>query len=309
MLSLDRTPEPVLFVGAAAHDTIAVVESLPGADERVEADAIVRGGGGPAATAAAAAARLGVPVELATAVGDDAEGHRVLELLEAAGVGVRHAEIRQGESTAQSVAVVSRGSAARCLMVRPGPVLRSLPTGYGWVHVDQAGYAAAAASRHDFARLSVDDGNFIEGLNLSLVDLYVPTLQTLRRRTGADSAAQALAAAHERGAQISVATDGSAGSTLREGDTPPVRVPTLLLDEVVSTLGAGDAFHGALLAGIVLGRSAEHATRLASVCAALACRAIDGRSSLPDLIEADSHLAALGPTLPLPAGAERLPVL
>lgn len=304
MRSADQNPETVLFAGAAVHDTIAMVDSMPGPDDRMVAEKIVRSGGGPAATAAVAAARLGVSVEIATVVGDDTEGRQVLEDLEAAGVGIRHAEIRRGASTAKSVAVVSRETDARCLLVRPGPTLHTIPPGYDWVHVDQDGYAAAAASRRDFGQLSVDDGNLIPGLDLGSVDLYVPTLHTLFERSGVTDPEAALNVVHKQGVRISLATNGRAGSVLRDDDASPVHVPALAIDEVVSTLGAGDAFHGALLAAVVLGRSAEQAARLASVCAALACRAVDGRGSLANLAEAEAHLSSLDPTVPL-AGHRR----
>ncbi|BBG03742.1 MULTISPECIES: carbohydrate kinase family protein [Pseudonocardia] len=296
----------VLFVGSAVHDTIAVVDELPGPDDRVEADAIVRSGGGPAATAAVAAARMGVAVELATAVGDDDLGREVLSALEAAGVGLRHAEIRQGETTAQSVAVVSRTGNARCLMVRPGPALGGLPGGYDWVHADQAGYPVVGPARDRFGCLSIDDGNHITGLDLSVVDLYAPTLQSLRARTGTSTATSALAVAHARGATLTVATDGGDGAVVYDG-AQPLHVPALAVEPLVSTLGAGDVFHGALLAGLILGRGLEEAARLAAVCAALACRAIDGRGSLPDLAEAEAHLDLLGASAPL-APAAALPL-
>ena len=62
--------------------------------------------------------------------------------------------------------------------------------------------------------------------------------------------------------------------------------------EVVSTLGAGDVFHGALLACLARGLAAR-ATRCvrANACAALSCRALDGRSAIPTWDELERSIA------------------
>jgi sulfofructose kinase len=49
----------------------------------------------------------------------------------------------------------------------------------------------------------------------------------------------------------------------------------------VSTLGAGDVFHGALLAAIVRGLPWPERLAYAAAAAGLSCRALDGRSAIP----------------------------
>jgi sugar/nucleoside kinase (ribokinase family) len=62
--------------------------------------------------------------------------------------------------------------------------------------------------------------------------------------------------------------------------------------EPVSTLGAGDVFHGALLAGLARDAALADALRAANACAALSCRALDGRSAIPTRDELASVLSA-----------------
>jgi sulfofructose kinase len=62
--------------------------------------------------------------------------------------------------------------------------------------------------------------------------------------------------------------------------------------DVRSTLGAGDVFHGALLAGLVEERPLGEALDRASACAALACEALDGRSGIPDVARLDRFVAS-----------------
>ncbi len=108
-----------------------------------------------------------------------------------------------------------------------------------WVHVDQTGYPAVRGRGH---RLSVDAGNPIPGLDLAEVALYAPTEAGLDGRTPED----ALAA----GAGLVVVTRGAAGCLAVTRDGERIEVPAPRVD-AVSTLGAGDVFHGALLAQLV----------------------------------------------------------
>ncbi|MEL6893072.1 MAG: PfkB family carbohydrate kinase, partial [Actinomycetota bacterium] len=87
MATTDSLPN-LVFVGVATHDTIALVDRYPDADERVVATQLVQAGGGPAATAAVAAARLGHRVAFVGTVGTDPEASWILESLTSEGVDV-----------------------------------------------------------------------------------------------------------------------------------------------------------------------------------------------------------------------------
>jgi sugar/nucleoside kinase (ribokinase family) len=96
--------------------------------------------------------------------------------------------------------------------------------------------------------------------------------------------------AKERGAREVVATDGPNGSyVLSDGKFECV--PAFNVD-VVSTLGAGDVFHGSILAALALGKDLIEATRWGNACAALSCRALDGVSGVPRRPELEAFLAA-----------------
>lgn len=98
--------------------------------------------------------------------------------------------------------------------------------------------------------------------------------------------AAALAMARAEGAREVVATAGSEGTWVLTADGAVLVEPFPI--EVVSTLGAGDVFHGAILAGLVRGDSLLDATRRANAAAALACREMGGRSGIPGLAELDA---------------------
>lgn len=292
-----RDQRPAVFVGAATFDAIAAVSSYPQPDERVVAEAISYAGGGPAATAAVAAARLGVPAAFVGTVGDDAEGERILQGLSAEGVDVSGVAVVGGRPSGASVIVVDRSGGTRAICTRPVPGLQidgavTLIRSAAWVHVDHLGWEPvhrllADLSPADRPQLSVDAGNPIPGFTLEGVDLYVPTVEALVRTYGEGELDRLLDAAQGNGARAVVATGGSNGVAGLSAEGERVDVPGEQV-EVVSTLGAGDVFHGALVAALIHQLTFADALSYANVVAALSCRGLDGRSAIPD------HPTALG---------------
>jgi sulfofructose kinase len=197
----------------------------------------------------------------------------------------------------------AEGTRAICTRPVPHPVVPSdgpaaaLLAGADWVHVDHLGWQPVQtwrdATRPDRPRLSVDGGNPIPGFRPADVDLYVPTVEALTRRYGKPDDEPAvddlLTAALDDGATMVVATRGAAGALAATASGARTTAPGHRV-EVLSTLGAGDVFHGALLAAVVHGMPLLTCLRYANVAAALSCRGLDGRSAIPTH---DEVLAAL----------------
>jgi sulfofructose kinase len=266
----------VACVGLATRDTILAVPEHPPADGRVVASDLVVAGGGPAATAAVTLARLGVDVAFFGVVGDDEAGTFVRDGLAAEGVDVTGLAVAPGARTPQSVILVDPDG-SRSIVHRPGDAeIPPVEPDAEWVHVDHAGYGRARG------RLSVDGGNPIPGLDLRGVALYAPTEERLGEDFGDARAAL------DAGAETVVVTRGAGGSVgyTLGGAVEAAGVPC----EPVSTLGAGDVFHGALLAFIAGGASLADALRAANTAASLSCRALDGRSAIPTLDELKGFL-------------------
>lgn len=286
-MSSHRAKPLLVFAGLATQDTIAVVERFPAADSRTLADAIVTAGGGPAATAAVAAARCGARTAFVGSVGRDEAGDRVIAELVAEGVDVSGVA-RVEAPTPVSVVVVNRAEDGRAILTLPPQRLHPLSSSAeqlvdeaAWVHVDHVGWNLVSGLARS-GRLSVDAGNPIPNLRVQDIDLYVPTIERLRAEAvgevtqPTDLVMTALAA----GAAVVVATDGSRGSWWATADQEPTNV-SILPGEIVSTLGAGDVFHGALVAAVAAGFGIGSATRIASDVATTSCSNIDGRSGIP----------------------------
>lgn len=286
----------VVCVGAAHWDTIAVVAHPVEADERVSAEQVVEAAGGPAAIAAVAAARQGASVGFCGVVGDDVAGKVVREGLFDAGVDVRWCATQRGMATARSVIITERQTGRRAICAAPAaaPSPSNVPVSAGrWLHVDQTGYQPAmiAMNIEDSWRpsVSVDGGNPVVDLALNGLALYAPTTAALADRYGTEHVETGLRAAIADGASKVVATAGSAGAFLIDEAFEFVHVPAFEVD-VVSSLGAGDVFHGALMARLAQGARLLDAVRAACATAALSCRAVDGSSGIPDRDETDRFL-------------------
>ncbi|HZC27723.1 MAG TPA: PfkB family carbohydrate kinase [Actinopolymorphaceae bacterium] len=296
----------LVFVGSVNADTIAVVPHVPGPDERLVAESIVYGGGGNSATAAVAAARLGGDAAFVGPVADDEQGERIRADLAREGVDISGLVRVPAGCGSASVVLVDRSSGTRAICVRPVPALdlrtsvraRDLVAGAAWVHADHLGWAAirglvpTGCADGPGPRLSVDHGNPIAGFTPAGVDLYGPTVPGLRRAYGELSADDLVRRALDEGARCVVATDGVDGAWAGvSGEPSVVHVPAFEV-EVVSTLGAGDVFHGALLVAVDRGLDLPAAIRYASGAAALSCRGIDARSGIPTGAELDVWLGA-----------------
>jgi sulfofructose kinase len=272
----------VVCAGLATRDTIWRIPAHPAPDGRVVATDVAVAGGGPAATAAVTLARLGVDVAFAGAVGDDDAGTFVLHGLAVEGVDISLLAIVPGAQTPQSAILVGPGG-DRAIIHHPGNA--SFPETEAeadWLHVDHAAFRHVRCQTP--GQVSLDGGNPIEGLDLQGISLYAPTEERLREDFG--DAQGAL----DAGAELVVVTRGSEGcvATTRAGEI--VEAGGVPCDGFVSTLGAGDVFHGALLAYLVRGATLDDALLAANTAASLSCRALDGRSAIPLLDELERSL-------------------
>jgi sulfofructose kinase len=239
----------IVCVGLATRDTIYRLPEFPAADGRVLAEERAVAGGGPAATAAVTIARLGVPVRFVGVTDEDLPGVETVRM--------------PGRMVESTILVTAD---ARSIVTEPWTPFDCPAAALEdaeWVHVDHVGYGAVQGD----ARLSVDGGNPIEGLDVSRVHLYAPNRDDGRR-----------------GSELTVITRGADGAVAYRGDEV-IETPGEPVDGMVSTLGAGDVFHGALLAALVRGLELRDALTKANRCAALSCRALDGRSAIPEWSE------------------------
>jgi len=287
-------------IGVVTIDTIALVDKYPSADERVVAQEISRAGGGPASVAAVALSRLGIKSAIIGTIGDDADGKEVLRIFEKEGVDTSGISIGTSE-TAGSVIVASKEHSARAISTRQPMVqapineaAKKLIAQAHWVHVDHVGInrlTELGISRGNGPLISFDAGYGVETFDPITVDLFVPTDRQMALRYPGIDLAVALENDSMKAGNTVVATQGSAGSAGFSPETGLVTAPGFTVD-VMSTLGAGDVFHGALVAQLIHGFPLQAAMRRANAVAALSCTGLDGQSKIPTTTELDAYLEA-----------------
>ena len=302
----------VICVGVATWDTIALVPRFPAPDERLVAEELRVAIGGPAAIAAITLARLGVKVGLVAGVGDDRAGQQVLQALGDAGVDAKFVRVVAEASTARSIVTVSSDTDSRSIVNKPfaaadqvvkgGAGGGSVGRGGGgsggggsagaaakaaasaeWVHFDHFGWqlkSDLAINRGEGPKISLDIGYLTRDIKVGEVDLYAPTAEVVQQQRAGVNVATAVKEMARENQNLVVATLGSRGAVGSDGEQI---IEVAAFDtEVVSTLGAGDVFHGALVAQFQQGRDLREAITRASAVAALSCRGLDGSSAVPD---------------------------
>ena len=279
-------------------DTIALVDNYPDEDERVLARQISRAGGGPAAVAAVALSRLGVATAIAGTIGDDQDGAEVLKIFAREGVDTSGISIGTS-ATSGSVIVASKEHNSRAISTRQpmqqvnlNSEAKKLISQAKWLHVDHVGINRLKPeniSRGNGPKISFDAGYNVAEFDAAEVDLFVPTDRQMALRFPDLQLGAAVEQDSSSAKNITVATQGSAGSTGFSSESGLVHAAGFTVD-VVSTLGAGDVFHGALLAQVIQGYKLEEALQRANAVAALSCRGLDGQSMIPNTSELNSFL-------------------
>ena len=274
----------VTVVGSVNLDLVATLPRLPGPGETLTATGLSRVPGGKGANQALATRRLGLPVRLVAAVGTDPEADAALALLRADGVdltGVRQTSQPTGlalitvDDTGETTIVVVPGANAT-LRIDADDVAGAEAVLTVLEVPDQAVTAAARHAGGLFV-LNAAPARPVPQDVLRRADLVVVNRAEYAALPGLD-AARAVAV-----------TDGPRGAVLRRDGREVARAAAPSVRAVDGT-GAGDAFVGAAVTGLLQGR--RDADMLARACAAgaLAATRAGAQPSLPTADEIDEVL-------------------
>jgi sugar/nucleoside kinase (ribokinase family) len=278
-------------------------------------------GGGTAGNTAATLARLGVPVEFAGAIGDDAFGRWITHDFSTLGIG-RRGLVVLDRSTAQVIALVEPDG-ERSLFVwptdggaltwlRPDDLDADLIAGAAWLHTTGmclrdspvrdtvlAGMAVASAAgvpvsidlnlRTELWGLGDDKRAAVEAA-VDLADVVLgqgaEELVPLARAGSVEAALEVLGGDR----RTIVARLGPDGALARMPDGVLVHMPGFSV-EARNTVGAGDAFNGGFVAARVGSRPIGEALRWGNAVAALKVARPGGARDLPSRAEVEALLA------------------
>ncbi len=293
--------------GLNAVDYLVVVPEYPAFDTKMRFTEHRRSAGGQAATAMVALQRLGLKTAYAGRFGSDDEGQFGLASLIEEGVDVEFAEVIEGARNQIAFILIDARNGERTIIwdrderlaykVADAPM--KIATRGRVLHLDAhdppAGLAMAHAAHEAETIVTADIDNAYEGLLelLPLIDVLITSRELPHRVTGiADERTSLVEMKARFGCSLVGMTMGKRGALLYcEGqflESPAYEVPGGCRD----TTGAGDAFRGGFLYGLLSGEEIETCLKLANATAALKCRELGARTALPNASELNEFLSA-----------------
>ena len=289
-------PFDAVGFGLNAVDHLIVVPEYPAFDTKMRLLEHKQSAGGQTATAMVALQRLGLKTAYAGRFGSDAEGRFGLETLKDDGVNVDFAEVVEGATNQIAFITIDARNGERTIVWDRDDRLAyrsaEAPVEFGSLgrvlHIDAhdppACLRLAQAARAAGTIVSADIDNVYEGLTelLPYIDVLIGSKEFPYRVTGIKDERTALIELKMRyGCAISGMTIGTAGAIVYcDGqfiESPGFRAPRGCKD----TTGAGDAFHGGFLYGLLRRADVETSLRFGNAVAAMKCSALGARSALP----------------------------
>lgn len=305
----------VVGLGVSTLDLLMLVDELPGREMVQRAHDSLLAGGGPVATALVTLARLGARTAMVDKLGDDWRGTLIVEQLQREGVSTDHIVVAKRSSSSIASILVSKGDGARTIVFSPGDagelaraevsladLLSAKILHVNGRHLESCLTLAKQAKRCGVL-VSFDGGAHryrpeLDAL-LKLTDVCIVAHEFAASFSGeADDIAVSAARMMEAGPEIVVITAGTDGCWVFSRGEGDFHQPAFVMPSVVDTTGAGDAFHGGFLFGMVRGWSLQDCALLASAVAAISTQALGGRDGLPSLAEVRDFLASRGAALP-----------
>jgi ribokinase len=296
----------VVVVGSVNADYVVRVGHLPRPGETVGGGVLSVLQGGKGANQAHAAARLGAAAVLVAAVGTDAAAEAERAALERDGADTSELVTCDGPSGVAVILVDEAGE--NMIAVAPGAnqrlsaelVARRLPPLLDARSVVLAGLevplaavaAAAAAGRAAGATVVINPapGRALPPDVLAGVILTPNEGEIRLAAPGAADEVAAIAAVLDAGTRAVVVTRGGRGATLHRAGQAVVTVPAPQVT-VADTVGAGDAFNGALAAALSDGMTLPAGVELAVAAGAAACTGQGARAALPTRADLAALLA------------------
>jgi sulfofructose kinase len=282
--------------GLNAVDHLIVVPEYPVFDTKSRFLEHKQSAGGQTASAMVALQRLGLKTAYAGRYGSDAEGRFGFTSMKEEGVDVEFVEVIEGARTQLAFVIIDERSGERTIVwdrddriaYQPDDVPIELASRGRLLHLDAhdppACVVMAKAARDAGAIVSADIDNIYEGYPelLPFIDILLVSKEFPHRLTGiSDERASLVELKARYGCAIVGMTLGVRGGIVYCAgqflESPAFSVPGGCRD----TTGAGDAFRGGFLFGLLRGADIETSLRLANGVAALKCRSLGARAALP----------------------------
>lgn len=298
----------IVVVGSVNTDMYILLDRLPGPGETLLGGRFQMQPGGKGANQAVAAARAGSEVFLVANLGDDLFGRDMITNLQRERVAIDFVSLDRAapsgvamimvDSAGENVIAVAPGANAR-LSIDQVKKARTRVEGASYVLIqlevpfDTVGCAVDMARAQDVpvilnaapAPTSPLPDALVAKVDTLVVNEHEAAVLSGIRIAGDADAESAARAIQGKGVRRVVITLGSRGALALAAK--PQFVSARKVD-AVDTVGAGDAFCGALATALAEGLDFADAVSFANAAAALACTKVGAQASLPARVDIES---------------------
>lgn len=300
----------ILIIGSLNMDLIVRTPRIPTPGETILGNTFATAPGGKGGNQAVAAAKLGAAVKMVGRVGGDDFGDQLRSGLNAVGVDTQF--LKKDEETVTGVALISVDDKGQnSIIVVPGAngqvtrpdvdaardAIREARVVVAQLEIPLDTVAYALRVAHDAGALTILNPAPAQPLPRELyqeIDVILPNETEASQLTNIpvtdfESASAAAKVLQEMGARRVIITLGSKGAFWLDEHQVERRILPFEV-QVVDTTAAGDAFVGALAAGLAHELDWETTVRMASAAGALATTKLGAQPSLPTRAELDNFL-------------------
>ncbi len=284
----------IVGIGTPCIDLNVNVDKLPDPNSYVPLRQHSWQGGGKVATGLVTAARLSAKCAFWGAVGDDLYGRFCVadfkkHHIDTSGLYLRHQQttdlsiVLSDSATLSRSFIYHRGNAAP---LQPYEMDIAVIRNSRFVYISSIGNAeefALKVAKANGIEVFIDADSYTPMLRsyLSSLDIFVASEDVYNAFFDNQNYQKNCESILCKGPHVVIFTFGIRGCVGMSEDGF-FQIPVFDV-EVHDTVGAGDVFHGALIAGMLKGKPVEEAARLASAVAAIKCTCIGGRAGIPTL--------------------------
>lgn len=285
-------------VGHSTYDITIPMDHYPIENTKYRISNKIECGGGPASNGAYLLAKWGIDTTIASVVGDDYYGDKVIEDFQKIGANCKHIEKKENHSTSSSYIIANMSNGSRTILSAKKDPIRKLSQEVNekadLILIDGEHPETAkevleknpdAISVLDAGRLN-DDTKLLGKMVTYLVCSHDFAEEFTNKRTDIRDfntlieIYDALKKYFKTNIIITLEANGS--FTVIDGKYKII--PSIIVKALDST-GAGDIFHGAFAYFIGKGYPLEEAIRYASITGAISVTRIGSRFSIPSLEE------------------------
>jgi len=297
----------IVVLGSFNADLVSYMSRMPKRGETITGDRFVTGPGGKGSNQAVAAARLGAQVSFVARVGQDSLAEIGLKLWRAEGIDTSFISRDPDASTGvASIFVDHEGHNVIVVTLGANDALKPM-------HVDDAEEAIAGADvlltqlesplptvahalqmarRHGVRTiLNPAPAQPLDSSVLQYVDILTPNEHELSIVTGVEDTGEASKRVFEHGVGALIVTVGVRGANWYTPDGANDLVPAYSVS-TVDTVGAGDAFNGALAVALAEGKELPQAVAFANAAAAVSVTRPGAAASMGHRSEVEALIAA-----------------